>query len=70
MFPAVSGRPKVLAEISGANHFEPTGFGPNRLSVAEAQFFVCVINKDADSCAAIDGLCSSGVPFSSCTVTQ
>jgi pimeloyl-ACP methyl ester carboxylesterase len=69
---------KVLAEIKGANHFEPTDVGPNRWTPYVIAMFNCYIKKNSEACDKIYGnnaskcdLCScTKVPMTQCSAKQ
>merc|ERR1712010_111862 len=69
---------KVIAEITGATHFEPNTIGPNRWTAYAAAYFGCYLYKISDACDTIYGdsaskcdLCTcSKVPMSMCKHTS
>jgi len=64
---------KVIAEITGATHFEPNTIGPNRWTPYAAAYFGCYLYSLSDACDTIYGsggssLCSA-VPMTLCKHT-
>lgn len=67
MYPQIKA-PKGILDIAGANHFEPTDLGRDRLSNPIGQFFACKLNGD---CTALAGVCSdASIPWAKCDTSQ
>jgi len=67
-------KPKVCAEIEGADHFEPTGLGPNREDGYVGAWFDCWIKGNATQCDYFFGddktknICHGGPEMTKCQV--
>ena len=67
-------KPKVCAEIKGANHFEPTELGPNREDAYVGTWFDCFIKGYSNSCNVFFGnnktnnICTGGPDMTKCQV--
>lgn len=74
-YQATTAKGKVFAELTGANHFEPTNVGPCRLNSYVPSFLDCYVRSNATACDRIygngvDSLChSSGIPMTGCVST-
>lgn len=69
-------KPKVVAEITGANHFEPTTLGKNRITPYVNQYMLCHVKGEKSACPYIYGKDASSVcgqkkiPMSECEATE
>ena len=67
-------KPKVCAEIEGANHFEPTTYGPNREDPYVGAWFDCWMKGSANGCGYFfgnnrtDNICTGGPKMTKCQV--
>merc|ERR1711934_603348 len=65
---------KVIAEITGATHFEPNTIGPNRWTPYAAAYFGCYLYGIQDACDTIYGSSSKAlcraIPMSLCKHTS
>ena len=66
MYEKTSIRGKVVAEITGATHFEPNTIGPNRWTVYAAASFGCHLYGIEDGCETVYGADSSKCDLCAC----